>query len=50
MRLLSHLAIIARERRVPVVVRWTAGAAGLKPGDKVKMDGGTGRVEKVLAS
>jgi pyruvate,water dikinase len=42
---LSHLAILAREQRVPVVVGVAAGAAELLPGATVLVDGAAGTVE-----
>jgi pyruvate,water dikinase len=42
---LSHLAILAREQHVPVVVGFAVGAAELEPGAVVLVDGTTGEVE-----
>ena len=44
--LLSHSAIVAREMGIPCAVS-VAGATGwLRDGDRVRLDGGTGRVER----
>ncbi|NEA24349.1 PEP-utilizing enzyme, partial [Actinomadura bangladeshensis] len=40
---MSHIAILAREHRVPAVVGHP-GAAALRPGDLVTIDGTTGEV------
>ena len=45
--LLSHSAIVAREMGVPCVVALKGVTGWLKTGDLVRLDGGTGRVEKV---
>jgi pyruvate,water dikinase len=42
---LSHLAILAREQHVPVVVGVAVDAAELRPGASVLVDGTTGEVE-----
>ncbi|WP_428061691.1 PEP/pyruvate-binding domain-containing protein [Brevundimonas sp.] len=47
--LLSHSAIVAREMGVPCVVALKGATTWLKTGDLVRLDGGTGRVEKVEA-
>lgn len=46
--LLSHLAIMARENKIPVVVNFNLGGSGLKIGDRVRIDGGKGIVENFL--
>ena len=45
--LLSHSAIVAREMGVPCVVALKGVTGWLKTGDLVRLDGGTGRVEKL---
>lgn len=45
--LLSHSAIVAREMGVPCVVALKGATSWLKTGDLVRLDGGTGRVEKL---
>lgn len=45
--LLSHSAIVAREMGVPCVVALKGVTQWLKTGDMVRLDGGTGRVEKL---
>lgn len=45
--LLSHSAIVAREMGVPCVVALKGATGWLKSGDLVRLDGGTGRVEKM---
>ena len=45
--LLSHSAIVAREMGVPCVVALKGATNWLKTGDLVRLDGGTGRVEKL---
>ncbi len=45
--LLSHLAILARERGVPVVMD-PAAFGRLRPGDRVRLDGSAGTVITVL--
>jgi phosphohistidine swiveling domain-containing protein len=40
---MSHIAILAREHRIPAVVGY-AGASGLRPGDLITIDGGSGEV------
>ena len=42
--LLSHAAILAREYGVPMVVSVRAATHRLRDGDRVEMDGATGRV------
>jgi phosphohistidine swiveling domain-containing protein len=44
--LLSHLAIMARERGVPVVSGFYLGYKNINMGDKVIIDGSTGSIEK----
>lgn len=45
--LLSHSAIVAREMGVPCVVALKGATTWLKTGDRVRLDGATGRVEKL---
>jgi pyruvate,water dikinase len=45
--LLSHSAIVAREMGVPCVVALKGATRWLKTGDRVRLDGGTGRVERL---
>jgi phosphohistidine swiveling domain-containing protein len=45
--LLSHLAIIARERSLPVVVNVDLSTLGLKLGDKVELDASAGKLCKI---
>lgn len=45
--LLSHSAIVAREMGVPCVVALKGATTWLKTGDRVRLDGGSGRVEKL---
>lgn len=45
--LLSHSAIVAREMGVPCVVALKGATTWLKTGDRVRLDGGAGRVEKL---
>jgi pyruvate,water dikinase len=47
---LSHLAILAREQRVPVVVGVAAGSSDLWPGARVLVDGSTATVEVQAAA
>lgn len=44
--LLSHLAIVARERNLPVVVGFRPATSTASLGDRVRIDGTTGTVEK----
>jgi phosphohistidine swiveling domain-containing protein len=44
--LLSHSAIVARELGIPCVVGLKGATAWLTTGDVIKVDGGTGRVER----
>ena len=46
--LLSHTAIISRELNIPSIVGVTNVTSILKTGDYVKIDGNTGRIEKVV--
>ena len=45
---LSHGAIVARELGIPCVINTVDGSRRLRSGQKLRVDGGTGRVE-VLA-
>src|SRR3989339_842307 len=45
--LLSHLAILARERSIPVVVGFSLDKSAVKIGDKIRMDGDTGEITKL---
>lgn len=45
--LLSHSAIVARELNIPAIVGLAGVTAWLKTGDVVRMDGGSGRVERL---
>ncbi|HEY1973330.1 MAG TPA: PEP-utilizing enzyme [Pseudonocardia sp.] len=42
---LSHAAVVARELGVPCVVNTRSGSRVLHTGDRVRVDGGTGRIE-----
>jgi pyruvate,water dikinase len=42
---LSHAAVVARELGVPCVVNTRSGSRVLRTGDRVRVDGTTGRVE-----
>lgn len=42
--LLSHLAIMARENHIPVVVGFVLGEKGINIGDEIEIDGGIGSV------
>ena len=44
--LLSHLAIVAREQKIPVIAGFSLGKMGINLGDLVKIDGKTGKIEK----
>lgn len=46
--LLSHLAIVARESQIPVIVKVDLNQLGLKIGDKIEIDGATGVIKKIL--
>jgi pyruvate,water dikinase len=43
---LSHLAILARERGIPVVACWSLASSGLALGDDIKVDGTAGTVAR----
>ena len=43
---LSHMAILAREKHIPVVVNFSITEGSVKIGDKVTIDGDTGEVQK----
>lgn len=45
--MLSHLAIVAREKKVPVVVNVTLDTRTFMLGDNIEIDGGTGEIKKV---
>jgi phosphohistidine swiveling domain-containing protein len=45
--MLSHLAIMAREQHIPVVAGFNLVKSGIKTGEKIKIDGNTGTVEKI---
>ncbi|HCC23459.1 TPA: hypothetical protein DF272_04790 [Candidatus Falkowbacteria bacterium] len=45
--LLSHLAIVAREKNIPVIVGYSLSKSVLKLGDFVQIDGSIGKIEKV---
>jgi len=45
--LLSHSAIVARELSVPTIVSLPGVTRWLRDGDRVEMDGGTGRVTRL---
>jgi phosphohistidine swiveling domain-containing protein len=45
--MLSHLAIMAREQNIPVVVGFNPAKNGIQPGDKIKIDGNAGTVQKL---
>jgi pyruvate,water dikinase len=42
---LSHAAVVARELEIPCVVNTTNGTRAIRTGDRVRVDGGSGRVE-----
>lgn len=44
--LLSHLAIVARENNIPVIVGFSLSNSVLKLGDSVQIDGSNGKIEK----
>jgi pyruvate,water dikinase len=44
--LLSHLAIIAREKGIPTIVGFSISGSNIKIGDKVIVDGDTGKIIK----
>lgn len=45
--LLSHLAILAREKKIPAIVGVSLSKIGLKKGDRVKIDGNTGKIKRL---
>lgn len=45
--LLSHLAIVARENNIPVIVGFSLSNSVLKLGDSVQIDGSNGKIEKI---
>ena len=45
--LLSHLAIVAREKDIPVIVGFSLSNSILKLGDSVQIDGSNGKIEKI---
>jgi pyruvate,water dikinase len=45
--LLSHLAILAREQEKPVVVTFFPKRENIQVGDKIKIDGSNGNIEKI---
>ncbi|MFH1253411.1 MAG: PEP-utilizing enzyme [Candidatus Uhrbacteria bacterium] len=45
--LLSHLAIVAREQKVPVVVNFSLTDSGLTFGDQIEINGSTGEWQKI---
>lgn len=45
--LLSHLAIVAREMNIPVIVGFSMNEEKLKFGDSVRIDGSNGKIEKL---
>lgn len=45
--LLSHLAIIVRERNIPVIVGFLLSDSVLKLGDSMQIDGSNGKIEKI---
>lgn len=45
--LLSHLAIMARENHLPVVVGFNLSESGLEPGEMLSIDGDSGEVKKL---
>ena len=47
--LLSHLAIVAREQGLPVVVGFRPGGSAPSVGERVRIDGSTGTVERAPA-
>ena len=44
---LSHGAIVARELGIPCVINTLDGTRRLRTGDRIRVDGGTGRVERL---
>ena len=45
--LLSHLAIMARENRIPIVVGFSIAKSGIRTGDMVQIDGSKGIIVKI---
>ena len=45
--LLSHSAVVAREMGLPTIIGISGLTAALKTGDRVRMDGSTGKIEKL---
>ncbi len=45
--MLSHLSIIAREKKLPVVVNFNISQTDIKLGDYVQIDGGSGEINKL---
>lgn len=45
--LLSHLAILAREKNIPVVVGVNLKEGGIKIGDRISINGSTGDIKKI---
>ncbi len=48
--LLSHLAIVARERGIPVVVGYSFSDGNIRYGERVEIDGSSGLVERITDS
>ncbi len=44
---LSHGAIVARELGIPCVINTLDGTRRLRTGERIRVDGGTGRVERL---
>jgi len=44
---LSHGAIVARELGIPCVINTTDGTRRLRTGERIRVDGGSGRVERI---
>lgn len=47
--ILSHLAIIAREKHIPVVVHFSLAESDIHIGDTIRIDGDAGEIEKVTS-
>ena len=45
--LLSHLAIVAREKNIPVIIGFSLSNSVLKLGDPVQIDGSIGKIKKI---
>ena len=45
--LLSHLAIVARESNIPVIVGVSLNTTQIKIGDKIQIDGSQGKISKI---